>query len=250
MAEEIIYGVNPVREALRGTRRAFELFVAQGATDQRLEKVIRLAEERGLPIRRRLRQDLTRLCGNEHHQGVALRSEAFVYADLEDVLKTWRESGEAGLLVLLDSIQDPHNLGALIRTAACAGAHGVIIPKDRAVGVTASVEKTAAGATATVPVAQVANIAMLIEQLKQEGFWIFGAAAEAGPVLYSVDLTGHVALVIGGEGEGLRPLVRKHCDGLFTIPLKGGVASLNASVAGGIALFEVVRQRLACQLVP
>ncbi|HEY5974792.1 MAG TPA: 23S rRNA (guanosine(2251)-2'-O)-methyltransferase RlmB [Geobacteraceae bacterium] len=245
MADEIIYGVNPVREALRGTRRAFELFVAQGTTDQRLEKVIRLAEEQGLPVRRRLRQDLTRLCGNEHHQGVALRSEAFVYADLEDVLESWRQSGEAGLLVLLDSIQDPHNLGALIRTAACAGAHGVIIPKDRAVGVTASVEKVAAGATATVPVVQVANIAMLIEQLKQEGFWIFGAAAEAGPTLYSVDLTGHVALVVGGEGEGLRPLVRKHCDGLFTIPLKGGVDSLNASVAGGIALFEVVRQRLA-----
>lgn len=245
MSEEIIYGVNPVKEALRGSRRAFELFIAQNAADQRLEKLVRLAEERGVPVRHRQRQDLARLCGTEHHQGVALRIEEFTYTELDDVLAEWRESAQTGLMVVLDGIQDPHNLGALIRTAACAGAQGVIIPKDRAAGVTATVEKSAAGATDTIPVVRVTNISATLEHLKEAGFWIYGAAVEGASSIYGQSLSGHIALVIGGEGEGIRPLVRKQCDVLFTIPLFGGVASLNASVAGGVALFEVVRQRLA-----
>jgi 23S rRNA (guanosine2251-2'-O)-methyltransferase len=245
MAEEIIYGVNPVKEALRGSRRAFELFVAQNAADQRLEKIVRLAEERGIPVRQRQRQDLSRLCGSEHHQGVALRIEEFAYAELDEILATWRQGGEPGLLVILDGIQDPHNLGALLRTAACAGANGVIIPKDRAVGVTAVVEKSAAGAADTIPVARVTNVTAALALLKEAGFWIYGAAVEGAGSIYAQKFSGHVALVIGGEGEGIRPLVRKQCDVLFKIPLLGGVASLNASVAGGVALFEVVRQRLA-----
>jgi len=243
MKEEIIYGMNPVSEALRGTRRAFELFVAGTATDRRLEKLLNLAAEKGVPVRKREKADLSRLCGTEHHQGVALRVEGFTYAELEDVLERCRASEEKGLLLVLDGVQDPHNLGAIIRSAACAGAQGVIIPKDRAARITPTVEKASAGAVETVAVAQVTNVAQTLEELKQAGFWIFGAADSARDELYGLDLTGDVVLVIGSEGEGIRPLVRKTCDGLFSIPMRGGVSSLNASVAAGIALFEAVRQR-------
>ena len=243
MKDELIYGINPVMEALRGGRRAFELFVAGGGHDRRVEKILTLAAEKGVAVRQREKGDLTRLCGTDYHQGVALRVEPFPYAELDDLLERWRASGEKGLLLVLDGVQDPHNLGALIRSAACAGAHGVIIPKDRAVGVTATVEKSSAGAIETVPVARVANIAQTLDELKREGFWIFGAVGDVAASFYGQDFTGHVAFVIGGEGEGIRPLVRKKCDALVAIPLKGGVASLNASVAGGIMLFEAVRQR-------
>jgi 23S rRNA (guanosine2251-2'-O)-methyltransferase len=242
MQEEIIYGINPVKEALRGCRRLFELYLAEGSSDQRIDKLLKLAAEQGVPVRRRSRLDLTRLCATDHHQGVALRIEAFAYADLDDSLGN---AGPEALLVVLDGIQDPHNLGALIRTAACAGAVAVIIPKDRAVGVTAVVEKVAAGSCETIPVVQVTNLAVTLEQLKENGFWIYGADEKSGQSLYQQKLTGRVAFVIGGEGEGIRPLVRKKCDVVFAIPLPGGVSSLNASVAGGVALFEAVRQRLS-----
>jgi 23S rRNA (guanosine2251-2'-O)-methyltransferase len=243
LKDEFIYGINPVLEALRGKRRAFELFVAATGSDRRLEKLLALAKEKEVPVRQREKKDLSRLCGTEHHQGVALRAEAFAYAGLEDILGRWRSSGDNGLLVVLDGVQDPHNLGALIRSAACAGAHGVVIPKDRAVGVTAVVEKASAGAAETIPVAQVANIAQTLEELKREGFWIYGAVGGAASSLYDHDLRGNVAVVIGGEGEGVRPLVQKKCDHLIAIPIRGGVNSLNASVAGGVVLFEAVRQR-------
>ena len=242
MSDEIIYGVNPVMEALRGSRRAFELFLAVG-TDRRLDKLVQQAGEKGVPVRRRDRFSLTRLAGSEHHQGAVLRVEPYPYAELSNILDRWKERGEQGLIMVLDGIQDPHNLGALIRSAACAGADGVIIPKDRAVGVTAIVEKVSAGGVETVPVARVANIAQTLESLKKQGFWIFGAAGEADGNHYSQDFRGHTVLVIGGEGEGLRPLVRKQCDVLVSIPVRGAITSLNASVAGGIMLFEVVRQR-------
>lgn len=244
MKEEIIYGLNPVLEALRGTRRAFELFVAATATDKRLEKLLKLSAEKGVPVRQRDKADLSRLCGTDHHQGIALRVEGFSYAEIGDILDRCRESEENGLLIILDGIQDPHNLGAIIRSAACAGAHGVIIPKDRAARITPTVEKASAGAVETIPVAQVVNIAQAIEDLKKEGFWIYGAADTASAGLFDQDLTGNAALVIGNEGEGIRPLVRKKCDAIFSIPMRGGVSSLNASVAAGIALFEAVRQRL------
>ncbi len=244
MKEEIIYGLNPVLEALRGRRRAFELFVAGESGDRRFEKLLILAKEKGVPVRQREKRDITRLCGTDHHQGAALRVEAFAYAGVAEILAHWRSSGESGLLVVLDGIQDPHNLGALIRSAACAGAHGVIISRDRAVGVTSTVEKASAGAVETVPVAQVANIAQTLDDLKQEGFWIYGAVGDAESSLYDADLLGNVALVIGGEGEGIRPLVRKKCDFLVSIPIRGGVSSLNASVAAGVVLFEIVRQRM------
>ena len=243
MKEEIIYGLNPVLEALRGKRRAFELFVSGSAADRRLEKLLAIAKEKGVPVRQREKGDIARLCGTEHHQGVALRIEAFAYTMVEDILTRQRNSGEKGLIVVLDGIQDPRNLGAIIRSAACAGAHGVIIPKDRAVGVTAIVEKGSAGAVETVAVAQVTNIAQTLDDLKREDYWIFGAVGDAPSTLYEHDFRWNVALVIGAEGEGIRPLVRKKCDHLVSIPVRGGVNSLNASVAAGVVLFEIVRQR-------
>ncbi len=243
MNDEIIYGLNPVLEALRGTRKAFELFVATGGNDRRLEKLLKLAKEREVPIRQRDKQDIARLSGTEHHQGVALRVAEFLYADLADILAAGSPVSASGLLLVLDCVQDPHNLGALIRSAACAGAQGVIISKDRAVGVTATVEKVSAGATETIPVVQVTNIAQALDELKTAGFWVYGADGAAPQSIYDQKLTGAVALVIGGEGEGIRPLVKKKCDVLVSIPLAGGVSSLNASVAGGVLLFEVIRQR-------
>jgi 23S rRNA (guanosine2251-2'-O)-methyltransferase len=245
MKEDIIYGLNPAIEALRGTRKAYEIFVAGTSADKRLEKLLKLAAEKGVPVRHREKADITRLCGNEHHQGVALRIEGFSYAELEDIFDRSRTAGESGLIIVLDGIQDPHNLGAIIRSAACAGAHGVIIPKDRAAGITPTVEKASAGAVETILVVQVVNIAQTLDELKKTGYWIYGASDNASSLLFDQDLTGATALVIGNEGEGIRPLVRKKCDEIFSIPMQGGVSSLNASVAAGVALFEVVRQRLA-----
>lgn len=241
--EEIIYGLNPVLEALRGSRKIFELFIAGSTTDKRMEKLLKLAAERKVPVRQREKIDLQRLSGTDHHQGVACKVEPFPYADFDDVLAGLQGNNEA-LILVLDSVQDPHNLGALIRSAACAGAHAVVIPKDRAAGVTAAVEKASAGATETISVVQVTNIAQSLEALKKAGFWIYGADGSARRTPYDQNFTGPVALVIGGEGEGIRPLVRKGCDEVVAIPMQGGVNSLNASVAGGILLFEVVRQRL------
>lgn len=241
--EEIIYGLNPVVEAMRGTRQVFELYLAGSSADKRMERLLKLAAERKVPVRQREKGDLTRLCGTEHHQGVALKVEPYHYVDFEDLVQK-AVAEEAPLILVLDSVQDPHNLGALIRSAACAGAHGVVIPKDRAAGVTAAVDKASAGATETIAVAQVTNISQALQALKEVGFWIYGADGSAKGTIYQQDLSGAVALVIGGEGGGIRPLVRKGCDEVVSIPMQGGVNSLNASVAGGIMLFEVVRQRL------
>lgn len=243
MKDDILYGINPVREALRGNRKAFELFVQTGGTDQRIAKLAALAEEKGIAVRRRERADLERLAGNPHHQGVVLKVAPFVYAELEDVLANHKTSQEDLFLLVLDGIQDPQNLGALIRSAACAGVQGVIIPKDRACGMTPVVEKASAGAVETVPVIQVTNLVQTLERLKQAGCWTFGLAGEANKDIYQADYRGNLALVVGSEGEGIRPLVRKHCDLLLAIPHYGGISSLNASVAGGIVLFEAARQR-------
>ena len=243
MQGEIIYGINPVREALRGNRKAFELFVQESATDHRIGKMIAMAEERGIAVRRRGREDLARLANTSHHQGVVLAVAPFIYTELEELLSNIETSDETLFLLLLDGIQDPQNLGALIRTAACAGVQGVIIPKDRACGVTPVVEKASAGAVETVPVVQVTNLVQCLERLKQAGCWVFGLAGESRTTIYQADFKGNLVLIIGGEGDGIRPLVRKQCDHLVAIPHYGGVASLNASVAGGVALFEAARQR-------
>ena len=243
MKGELIFGVNPVRESLQGSRGAYNLYVQISASDHRVEKIIKLAEQRGVAVHRREKQDLTRMCASSHHQGIALEVEPFRYADLDDLLGSISDNGKSGFLLVLDGIQDPHNLGALIRSAACAGCDGVIIPKDRACGVTAAAEKASAGAVETIPVAQVTNIVHSLEAMKKGGYWVYGLAGEAGQSLYEVNFSGKVVLLVGSEGEGIRPLVRKQCDVVLAIPQYGGVGSLNASVAGAIALFEAARQR-------
>ena len=242
MKGELIFGVNPVKESLQGTRGAFNLYVQISASDHRVEKIIKLAEERGVAVHRREKIDLTKMCASSHHQGIALEVEPFQYADFDDLTAAIAQSGRPGFLLVLDGIQDPHNLGDLIRSAACAGADGVIIPKDRACGITAAAEKTSAGAIETVPVAMVTNIAHSLEHLKKLGYWVYGLDGTARHSVYQTDFSGNVALVVGGEGEGIRHLVRKQCDVVMSIPQYGGVSSLNASVAGGIALFEVARK--------
>jgi 23S rRNA (guanosine2251-2'-O)-methyltransferase len=242
MKGELIFGVNPVKESLQGTRGSFNLYVQSNVTDHRAEKIIKLAEQHDVPVHRREKIDLTKMCASSHHQGIALEVEPFRYTLLDDLLDSTGQSGTAGFLLVLDGILDPHNLGALIRSAACAGAHGVIIPKDRACGVTAAVEKASAGAVEMLPVVQVINIAHTLETLKMKSYWVYGLAGEVSPSLYDQKYSGNTVLVIGGEGEGIRPLVRKQCDVVMSIPQYGGVASLNASVAGGIALFEMARK--------
>jgi len=242
MKGELIFGVNPVKESLQGARTAFNLYVQISATDHRVEKIIRLAEERGVAVHRRDKVDLTKMCASSHHQGIALEVEPFRYSDFDDLLTSISQSGKAGFILVLDAIQDPHNLGALIRSAACAGVDGVVIPRDRACGITAAAERTSAGAVETVPVAMVTNIAHTLEKFKKLGYWVFGLDCAARQSLYSTDFSGNVVLVVGCEGEGIRPLVRKQCDVVMSIPQYGGVSSLNASVAGGIALFEIARK--------
>ncbi len=243
MSDDIVYGMNPVKEALRGKRKASELFVAGLVNDRRLAKLVELAAEQGVPVRHRQKQDISRLAGTDHHQGVALRVEPFPYAELDDMLAAMADTGQ-GLLLLLDSVQDPANLGALVRSAACGGAIGVVITKDRSVGVTPAVERVSAGAVETVPIAQVTNLVQAIDQIKGAGFWTYGLVQDSSTSIYQQDLCGKVALVVGNEGDGIRPLVQKSCDLLLTIPLLGGVGSLNAATAGSIAIFEAVRQRL------
>jgi 23S rRNA (guanosine2251-2'-O)-methyltransferase len=242
MKRELIFGVNSVKESLQSTRDVFNLYLQISATDHRVAKIIKLAEDRGVAVHRREKIDLTKMCASSHHQGIALEVEPFRYAELDDLAAAVDQSGSTGFLLVLDGIQDPHNLGALIRTAACAGAHGVIIPKDRACSITAAAEKASVGAVAMIPVAMVTNIAQSLETLKKSGYWIYGLASEAQQSVYGVAFSGNIVLVIGSEGEGIRPLVRKQCDVVMSIPHYGGVASLNASVAGGIAMFEVARK--------
>ncbi len=244
---DLVYGVNPVREALAGERRKpLELFVAREARSKRVEEVLHEAERLNVSIRPRERKDLDKLAGHGHHQGLVLRVEAFAYAEFDELLRHWRDSGETGFFLVLDGLTDPHNLGAVLRSAEAAGCHGVIAGKDRACPITPVVERAAAGALAHLPLCQVTNLARTLEQLKAEGCWIYGLAGEAdSSPLFTVDLSGHLALVVGSEGSGLRPNIRKHCDLLLKIPMGGRLSSLNASVAAGVALFEVVRQRFA-----
>jgi 23S rRNA (guanosine2251-2'-O)-methyltransferase len=237
----LIYGINPVSEALRSDRcRITEVWVAEGRSFKGLEEIISMVESKGVPLRRVGRSQLDSLTKDALHQGVVGSIEQFAYADLDAVLQ--QDQGEPFLLVL-DGIEDPRNLGALIRTADACGVWGVIIPKDRAVGITPAVAKSSAGALFHVPVVRVTNIATTLRQIKEKGIWVVGAAAEAQTDLFYHDLTIPLAVVIGGEGRGMRPLVKRECDLLVSIPMKGKVNSLNASVAGSIILYEVIRQR-------
>lgn len=242
----LIYGVNPVLEALKSRqRKPLEVLLVRDAHSPRLAAVRQAADRRHVAVRVVNRQELDSLAEGGRHQGVALKVEGQALVALEDLLERWRGGGGDGLFLVLDGITDPHNLGALARSAEAVGCHGLVLPKDRSCPITAIAEKASAGALAHLPVCRVTNVARALEEFKQAGFWVYGLAGDAGSQnLYEVDLRGNIVLVVGSEGKGLRENVRSHCDALLAIPMQGQVASLNASVAGGVALFEVLRQKM------
>lgn len=243
----VLYGVNPVRELLRaGGEGLAELWVAEGSQKGRgLGELERLARDAGAKLRAAPRQKLDRLAGSPHHQGVVAVVADYRYRDLHDLLHLARAGDAPPLLVVLDGIEDPQNLGAIVRSAHALGAHGVVIPKDRAVGVTPAVSKASAGAVEHCPVARVTNLSHALEELKEAGVWSVATAPDADRDLDEIDLAGPTALVIGSEGSGIRPLVRKTCDLAARIPMAGRVGSLNASASAAICLYEVARQRQA-----
>jgi 23S rRNA (guanosine2251-2'-O)-methyltransferase len=242
---ERLNGIHAVREALLAGRTLQMVLVARGRHGERLEEIVRLARRQGVPVRFEDRVQLDRAAGTRDHQGVAAVVAARGAILLEDLLARKTGSCAPGPLVLLDGVEDPQNLGAIIRTALAAGAAGMVIPERRAAGLTESTARVSAGAIEHLPVARVTNLARAMVQLKEAGYWMVGLDERAERRHTDVDLTGSVALVLGGEGKGLHELVRERCDFLVSIPTAGPIRSLNVSVAAGIALFEMVRQRAA-----
>jgi 23S rRNA (guanosine2251-2'-O)-methyltransferase len=241
---EILAGPHVVLEALRAGRRSVRRVWLARAERGGISEVIQgLARERGVPVELRPRADLDRRVKGTPHQGVLAEVGPFPYAGVEDILPMALRAGEAAFLVVLDGIQDPQNLGAILRTSEAAGAHGLILPRDRAAGVTPAAVRASAGATEHLPVARVTNLAAFLDWAKGQGLWVVGADPTGGSLVYTVDLKQPLALVIGGEGRGLRPLIRSRCDVRVRIPLSGRVASLNASCAAAVCIFEVIRQR-------
>lgn len=245
MSEEnlLVEGRNAVLEAIRAGKTIDRLYVQDGLKDGPVNTIIREAKKAGVFVRFETKERLNQLSESKNHQGVIAQIAAYRYYEVEDMLKEAEEKGEAPFLILLDGIEDPHNLGAVIRTANQAGAHGVIIPKNRAVGLTATVAKTSAGALNYTKVAKVTNIGNTIDELKEKGMW-FVCADMGGTVMYDLNLKGSIGLVVGAEGNGVSRLVREKCDMIATIPMKGNIDSLNASVAAGVLAYEIVRQRL------
>ena len=243
LAEGLIEGRNALTEALKSGRTIDKVYVAEGSADRSLTRLAALAKEAGAVVVPVDRRKLDQMSPTGAHQGVIAAVAAHEYASVDDILALAAERGEAPLIVICDELSDPHNLGAILRSAECAGAHGVIIPKRRSVGLTAVVSKTSAGAVEYLPVARVANIANTIRELKEQGVWIYGTAADGASGLYRTDLTGPSAIVIGNEGEGMSRLVRESCDVLVSIPMKGRISSLNASAAATVLLYEALRQR-------
>ena len=231
-------------EALRSGRTIDKVFIASGETDRALQRLAAQAKEAGAVVVPVDRRKLDAMSVTHAHQGVITLAAAHTYASVDDILQEAADRGEAALIVICDELTDPHNLGAIMRSAECAGAHGVIIPKRRSVGLTATVAKASAGAVEYMKVARVTNINQTIAQLKEKGVWIFGTAAEGSVPMYQADLTGPAAIVIGNEGTGMSPLVQKNCDVTVHIPMQGRISSLNASAAASILLYEAVRQRL------
>ena len=241
--EFTIEGRNAVIEAFRSGKTMDKVFVQEGCKDGPVQTILRECRKQDTMVKFVAKERLDQLSSTGKHQGVIAYAAAYHYAEVKDMLELAREKGEAPFLFLLDGIEDPHNLGAIIRTANLAGAHGVIIPKNRAVGLTAVVARTSAGALNYTPVARVTNLSKTIEDLKKQGMW-FACADMGGEVMYRQNLTGPLGLVIGNEGEGVSRLVKENCDYVVSIPMKGDIDSLNASVAAGVLAFEVVRQRM------
>ena len=240
---EQIEGRNAVLEAFRSGRTIDKLFVLEGCKDGPVQSILREAKKHDTIINYVAKERLDQMSETGKHQGVIAYAAAYEYAEVEDILQKARDKGEAPFIFLLDNIEDPHNLGAIIRTANLAGAHGVIIPKNRAVGLTATVAKASAGALNYTPVAKVTNLGQTIEELKKEGLW-FVCADMDGTQMYQLDLRGPIGLVIGNEGSGVGRLVKEKCDFVASIPMRGDIDSLNASVAAGVLAYEIVRQRL------
>lgn len=241
---EQIEGRNAVLEAFRSGKCVDKLFILDGCQDGPVRTIAREARKTDTIINYVSKERLDQLSETHAHQGVIAQVAAYDYSSVDEILARAEEKGEAPFLIILDNVEDPHNLGAIIRTANLAGAHGVIIPKRRAVGLTSTVAKTSAGAINYTPVAKVTNIVRTIEELKEKGIW-FVCADMGGETMYDLDLTGPMGLVIGNEGEGVSRLVREACDFTASIPMKGDIDSLNASVAAGVLAYEIVRQRLA-----
>ena len=242
-ADGIIEGRNAVIEALRAGVQIDKIFIMKGETDKTLGHIASTARAAGIVVVDADRRKLDNMSRTHAHQGVIALASVREYCSVEDILQIAADKGENPLLVVCDEISDPHNLGAIIRTAECAGAHGIVIPKRRSAGLTAIVAKTSAGAVAHMPVARVPNIAALLKDLKKQGVWVFGTAAGGNTTLYDADLKGPAAIVIGSEGDGMTRLVTENCDFLVSIPMKGHINSLNASAAAAILLYEAVRQR-------
>ena len=246
-AEEVegqLEGRNALQEALRAGRTIDKVFIAEGDTDKGLQRLAAQAKEAGAVVVPVDRRKLDMMSFTHAHQGVITLAAAHEYATIDEIMEEAAARGQAPLIVICDELTDPHNLGAIMRSAECAGAHGVIIPKRRSVGLTATVAKASAGAVEYMKVARVTNINNAIQELKERGVWVFGTAAEGSIPMYKVDLTGPAAIVIGNEGDGMSPLVRKNCDVMVSIPMQGRISSLNASAAAAILLYEAVRQRL------
>ena len=243
---QIVYGVHPVREALKSSYLQFEkVLIGTKKPNPVLQSVIALATQRRIPVTFAAEEALEQMVKGQVHQNVIGIIKEIPYGSIEEILSRWKKERTKALFLILDGIQDPQNFGSLIRTALGCGAHGIIIPKDRAVGITPGVIKASAGAAVHLPIARVVNVATTIDSLKKEGIWVYGAAGEAKELIYHLDLDIDLAVVIGAEGKGIRPLVKKKCDRLFSIPMKGPLSSFNASVSGGMILYEVLRQRSA-----
>ena len=242
-ADGVIEGRNAVIEALRAGTAIDKIYLAKGDTDSALGHIANTARANGVVVVNADRRKLDEMSRTHAHQGVIAVAAVREYASIEDIFQRAEERGEAPLIVICDELSDPHNLGAIIRTAECAGAHGIIIPKRRSVGLTAVVGKASAGALEYMPVARVSNITAAIDTLKKAGVWVYGTAAEGDTTLYKADLKSAAAIVIGNEGEGMSRLVSERCDFKVSIPMKGSISSLNASAAAAIMLYEAVRQR-------
>ena len=242
--EDLIEGRNAVQEALRAGRPMDKIYIAKGETDKTLAHIVAAARERGIVIKDCDRRKLDAMSATGAHQGIIAQVAVREYCDVDDILEIARSRGEDPFIIACDEISDPHNLGAIIRTAECAGAHGIIIPKRRSAGITAVVDKSSAGAAEHLPVARVPNLVAALKELKDNGVWIYGTDADANGELWKIDMKGSICLVIGSEGFGMGRLVRESCDFTVSIPLHGRVTSLNASAAAAVMIYEVLRQRV------
>jgi 23S rRNA (guanosine2251-2'-O)-methyltransferase len=239
-------GIHAVKEALEAQRPIDRIAIAKGRQDTRIEEIVQLARQQGIPLRFEERGQLDRLANSKDHQGVVAVAAARAAATLGDILAQVNQGrGQVGLIVLLDGVEDPHNLGAIIRTALAAGAHGVVIPERRAAGLTDTVARSSAGALAHLPVAKVTNLVRTMAELKEAGYWLVGLDEKADKSYTEVDYTSPVGIVLGSEGEGLHELTRKRCDFVVSLPTTNPIKSLNVSVAAGVVLFEALRQRTA-----